>query len=104
MMETLEDKKLVKARKRIKELKGFYSHLTVYIIANLFILLVITNFFTAIHFSTYAILNYFSTPVLWGIGLLIHAIIVFVPSIKFIKNWEQRKMQELMDEENISNF
>lgn len=99
-MNSTEDLKLARAKKRIKDLKGFYSHLTVYILVNIFILAASTNIFTNISNDQYAIWGYLSTPIFWGIGLLIHAIFVFVPSFGFLKKWEDRKMKELMEKDN----
>lgn len=97
-MENLEDIRVLKARKRIKIIKGFYTHLTVYILVNLFILAVSTDVFT--DFSDgqeYGFWKYVSTPVFWGIGLLFHGLSVFLPSFGFVKKWEERKMKELME-------
>ncbi|MCW9036803.1 2TM domain-containing protein, partial [Altibacter sp.] len=37
-MEPFENEQYKKAQKKVKELKGFYSHLTVYIVINLVLL------------------------------------------------------------------
>jgi hypothetical protein len=102
-MYTHDDKKLARAKKRIKDIKGFYSHLTVYLLINVFIFFVLTNSFTDFRDSTYAILNYLSTPVLWGVGLLIHGLIVFTPSFGFVKKWEERKMKELIEKDSSNS-
>ncbi len=103
-MEDIEDIRVVKARKRIKKIKGFYSHLSVFILVNVFILAANSNFFT--DFSEgqgYGFWKYLSTPVFWGIGLSIHGLAVFVPSFGFVKRWEERKMKELMEHDD-NNF
>ena len=38
IMETNSVDKITKAKKRVKELKGFYTHLTIYIFINLFLM------------------------------------------------------------------
>ena len=38
-MEELADDKMKRAKKRVDQLKGFYIHLTVYIVVNTFILI-----------------------------------------------------------------
>lgn len=98
-----EEFKIEQARKRIKDLKGFYTHLSVYILVNVFILAASTHVFTKISLNEYAVWGYLSTPLFWGIGLTIHAIFVFVPSFGFIKQWEERKMKELMGKDS-NNF
>lgn len=72
------------AKKRIKDLKGFYAHLTAYASVNLFLMAV--NLITGSDFW------WFVFPLLgWGIGLAIHAATVFWIG----REWEARKMEEL---------
>lgn len=72
------------ARKHIKKLKEFYSHLATYVSVNTFLL--ILNLWTSPDFL------WVLFPLGgWGIGLAIHAFEVFGTS----GNWEERKMQEL---------
>jgi len=40
--------------------------------------------------------NYW-TEILWGIGVLAHALSVFVPNFIFGSDWEKKKIRELMD-------
>ena len=99
MMINQDELKLARAKKRIKDIKGFYSHLTVYILVNLFILAISTQLFSDFGSREYRFWNILSTPVIWGIGLLIHGLVVFVPSFGFVKKWEDRKMKELMEKD-----
>ncbi|MDO4229946.1 MAG: 2TM domain-containing protein [Capnocytophaga sp.] len=91
-METTNQKAYEKAKKRVKKLKGFYEHLFIYIIVNLFIVG----------------LNLYQSPTKlwcvwvifgWGVGLFSHAMSVFVPNIFLGKNWEERKIKELMEKQ-----
>ena len=83
------------ARKKVDSIKGFYSHLGVYLIVNSFIVTAIV-WNTGIHLFSFAAL---STPFFWGIGLASHALGVFGEDLFFGKNWEERKLKELMDKE-----
>jgi hypothetical protein len=83
------DEKYEKAKKRVEEIKGFYSHLIVYVIVNIGLFL----------------LNLFTTPgnwwfywviLGWGIGLFFHGMGVFVFSKFPGKQWEERKINEVM--------
>jgi hypothetical protein len=77
-----------KASKRVKDLKGFYGNLTSYclVIPFLFILNMITS----------PEQLWFYWPMLgWGIGLLAHAVNTFGIG----KDWEERKIKQLMEEE-----
>ena len=82
----------LRAEKRLKALKGFYSHAFFYVVVNLFLIGMIAfnsngDFW---NFGT------FSTAFFWGIGLFFHAMGVFSKAALFSKNWEDRKMQEYM--------
>ena len=100
----LKEQQYVRAKKRVKDIKGFYTHLVVYIVINIFISCFIiygltrneTDFGGAIsHFGTY------STWLFWGIGLFFHWLGVFgCKSFGLGKDWEERKIKELMDEDD----
>ena len=82
----------VRAKKRVKELKGFYWHAFWYLVVNIFIIgMIVSNGGDLWHFGT------FSTPVFWGLGLMFHALAVFGKSFIFSKSWEERKIKEYMD-------
>jgi hypothetical protein len=83
------------ARKRVDKLKGFYVHLTVYVAVNAMILwLNLKNIRQAESIFEF---NNFATAIYWGIGLLAHAVSVFGISGFFDKDWEERKIREIMD-------
>lgn len=94
-MENLDrESKYFKAKERVQEIKKFYGNLTSY----------------AIVISGLAILNYyldgwnhpwFLWPALgWGIGLAFHAASAFNWNPFFGKDWEERKINQLMQEDN----
>ena len=87
-----EEIKYQKAKERVEAIKGFYIHLIVYIVVNLIL------------FSINMIVSpaslWFLWPLMgWGIGLAIHVLSVFGPTLWFGADWEQRKIQELMEKE-----
>ncbi|MBU4538832.1 MAG: 2TM domain-containing protein [Weeksellaceae bacterium] len=86
------DIRYLQAKRRVKRMKGFYIHATVYVLVNLFIIAGNTQ-------EGESILNMdnYWTAIFWGIGLLAHGISVFVPNIFLGKDWEERKIRELMD-------
>ena len=101
-----------KAKKRVEELKNFYAHLRVYIVVNVLLILIKTDFFEFIidktgnadpNFLYWLDYNIVLTPVLWGIGLLIHAIVVYRYKFTFFKNWEERQIQKFLEEEDQKN-
>lgn len=90
----LEQEKYEQAKKRVKSLKGFYTHLIVYVIINIMIIIANSQYKTLETFFTFST---FSTAFFWGIGLFIHAFNVFGYNLILGKNWEERKMQELIE-------
>jgi len=79
------------AKKRVEALKGFYTHLTVYILVNLLL-------FT-INMLTSPGSLWFYWPLLgWGIAVALHALRVFGFGRRFDAEWEERKINELMEQ------
>lgn len=99
-MKDLEKSKYSRAKKKVDDIKGFYSHLTVYTLVNLAIIAVRLGVFNKngidVHIPAWTILT---TPVFWGIGLFFHGLWVFSDKLSFIRNWEERKIREFMEEE-----
>lgn len=93
----IEQEKYERAEKRVKRIKGFYSHLLVYIVIN--IMIVIINVQNLDAGESYFQWRNFTTFGFWGIGLLAHALTVFMPDIILGKNWEERKIKEYMEKE-----
>jgi hypothetical protein len=79
----------------VKKLKGFYIHLTIYILVNL--LIVFINIQNLKPGESYFKAENFITLFFWGIGLLAHGMSVFVPQFVLGKNWEEKKIRELME-------
>jgi len=96
-----EDELYIKAKERIKKLKDFYMHLSVYIIFNTATLLLFySGYDLKINFWRFGT---FATPFWWGLGLAIHALIVFLPNMAFLKRWEEKKLNQFMKEEQQQN-
>jgi len=100
--------KLEAAKKRVDEIRGFYYHLTVYLIVNLILLIFRTRivlFFFDVNkapetgFSEWVDLNILITPLLWGVALFIHYVVIFGMKPRFIRNWEKRKLEQFLKEE-----
>ena len=101
-MEKERTNKNIKAKKKVEALKGFYTHLMIYLVINtsLLIIKIIGNFYYGDyfmgplwHFSTFA------TWLFWGIGLSFHALKVFKKNPFFNRNWEERQIQKYIDED-----
>lgn len=80
------------ARKRVKELKAFYTHLMTYILVN--ILLIIINI------TTNSDNWWFIYPLFgWGIGITVHFLTTFILS-NWGADWEEKKIKELLSKEH----
>ena len=92
-----DSEKYEKAKKRVKELKGFYSHLARYVVV-IPVLIFINLFFSPKHI-------WFYWPMLgWGIGLLFHALGVFNVFPFFGKDWDDKKIKEIMEKEKNTKW
>ena len=90
------------AYRKVRRIKGFYSHLKVYIIVNIIIIISnLNNGFIGnrIEIRGFRDWEVYSTTFYWGIALAIHAFTVFGPDIFFNKDWEDRKIQKYMEKE-----
>ncbi|MCD0471361.1 2TM domain-containing protein [Flavobacterium sp. JAS] len=90
------------AYRKVKRIKGFYSHLKVYIIVNAIIIISSLNRpYIGDHFEVRGFNNWeiYSTAFYWGIALAIHAFSVFGRDLFFSDNWEQKKIQKYMEKE-----
>ena len=70
----IEQEKYEQAKNKVKSIKGFYTHLLVYVVINVMILAVSAQHKTLENFFTFST---FFTAISWGIGLLAHAFGVF---------------------------
>ena len=84
-----------RAKKQVKKIKGFYSHALVYVVINLMI--VVINVQNLEPGESYFQYKNFVTLSFWGIGLFVHGLSVFLPQFILGKNWEERKIKEIMD-------
>lgn len=87
-MEQSEYERYQKASKQVKEIKGFYGHLTSYVIV-LALLIYINLKFTPEY------LWFIWTMLGWGIGLLFHGMRVFSWFPFLNKDWEEKKFDSL---------
>jgi hypothetical protein len=82
-----------KARDRVQEIKGFYAHAAMYLLANAG--LVVLNLATLKKNDS---VIWFIWPLIgWGIALAVHAISVFGIGRFLGKDWEQRHIQQELD-------
>jgi len=98
----MENENYVKAKKRVKEIKDFYTHLIIFIV----VVVILTTINLVTFFMGQACNNtwnfWFLFPFgFWGFAVIMHGMNVFV----FGKNtrWEQRKIKEIMKQMDKEN-
>lgn len=87
---TVDAEAYSKAKKRVEDIKGFYTHLLVYVFVN--ILLLTLNLITSP-----GVWWFYWTSVFWGFGLLIHFVTTYVLYDFMGADWEERKINELLN-------
>ena len=79
------------AKKRVEALRRFYVHLTAYVLVNLLL--------CTINLLTSPDSLWFYWPLLgWGIAVALHALLVFGAGRRFGADWEEKKIEELMEQ------
>ncbi len=85
-----EEDSYIRAKEKVKKIKGFYGHLISYIF--------VIPFLTFINYSTFWEFQWFWFPAFgWGLGLIIHAFMVF----GYVNDWEDKKIRELMEKDKL---
>ncbi len=85
-----EQEKYWRAKERVDELRGFYSHLAAFMVV--IIVLAVLNVLVTPGFYWFLIV-----AASWGFGLFWHAMGVFVFSKNFGRDWEKRKIKQIME-------
>jgi len=89
----ISEKKYEKAKERLEKLKGFYIHLTIYC--------VFVPFFLWLNFKSGTSYPWAIFPIGgWGLGVLGHAAETFNYNPFLGKDWEERKIKEIMDKDS----
>ncbi len=93
----LEEKNYIRAKKRVKSIKSFYSHLAIYLGVNLFLILLRIISDNGLEelwdWTTY------NTAIFWGIGIIFHALNVFGMGFLLGSSWEEKKIEEIMNKD-----
>jgi len=101
--------KLAKAKQKVEAIKGFYNHVVVYVVINIFLFFFKDKFVLTIlnknaigdpDFLNWIDWNFYGTPIIWGLVLAIHGIVVFGTFSRFFTKWEDRQIKKIMQENN----
>jgi hypothetical protein len=87
-----EQERYAHAKRQVEEIRGFYTHLVVYVVVNLLL-------FTINMVTSPGGLWFYWVTIFWGVGLVFHALSVFVGGRVFGREWEERKIREYMERE-----
>ena len=94
----MSDPRYEAAKKRVKEIKDFYTHVVVFVVINFGLFLI-----DALDGS--GNLDWFYWVVVgWGVAVLIHGFYVFGIEGRFGRDWEERKINELLGEKPKRRF
>jgi hypothetical protein len=85
------DESYKRAKRRVGEIKDFYTHLSVYGSVIFFLLMV--------DLLTGSGWWFFWPALAWGVGIMIHAAVTFLPFNT--GDWEERKIRELMERDGV---
>ena len=89
--------KYLQAKKRIKQIKGFYIHALVFVLVNVFIIIMKVINGEHIAGEPQIKISQFLSLILWGVGLIVHGLSVFLPNFILGKDWEEKKIREIME-------
>jgi hypothetical protein len=87
-----EKERYEKAKKRVEDIKGFYMHLMMYIIVNIAVFIINIT-------ATPEHLWFYWSLLGWGIGIAAHGFSIFGLAGLFGPEWEERKIQKIMKEQ-----
>ena len=95
--EDLENSKYVRAVERVEKLKEFYQNLASYVIIIPFLIFINLYFSPRFHWFWFPAIG-------WGIGIIFHWLEANNYNVFLGKNWEERKIKEMMEEERKRKF
>jgi len=81
------------ARKKVKRIKGFFNHLTIFMVINM--VLAYANY----RDNEWQYIWFLWTTVTWGLAILIHAINAFGVLPFMGEDWKKRKIKALMEKD-----
>ncbi len=88
----IEEQAYIKAKKRVKDIKGFYIHIIVNMLSIPIIVAVNLTFVPEFYFFWFAVIGIL-------ISIIIHWFIVFgFPKFGLGKDWEERKIKQILEE------
>lgn len=94
--DNLENNKYVRAVERVEKLKEFYQNLASYVIVMPILIFINLNYSPWFYWFWFPLAG-------WGIGIIFHWLEANNYNVLLGKNWEERKIKELMDKQQQQN-
>ena len=97
-----QEQKYLLAKKKVERISKFYKHLSVYLAVNILLsgLFIYGDIKDGDTFEeAFFNLGNFKIWIYWGLGILFQAITTFGVPFLFNKDWEERKLQQYLKEE-----
>ena len=92
----MENEKFIKAKQKVKDIKDFYIHLTVFLVVMAIIVIINIVTYATGRSDSEGLSLWFLFPFgFWGFAVLMHGLRTFVLGKK--SSWEKRKIKEIMD-------
>lgn len=88
----IEAARYYEAQKRVKKIREFYEHLTVYVLTNPIVIVVNVMTSPGYLWCLWCLLG-------WGAAVALHGMKVFRFPAFFNKKWEERKIREILEKE-----
>lgn len=89
----LENSRYVRAVERVEKLKEFYQNVVSYVIVIPFLIFINLQFSPNFHWFWFPVFG-------WGFGVVMHGLDAYNYNIFLGKNWEEKKIKEIMDQNN----
>lgn len=93
---TFENNKYVRAVERVEKLKEFYQNLASYVLVIPFLIFINLRFSPQFQWFWFPMIG-------WGIGVVFHFLDVNNYKVFLGKDWEERKIREIMEEDEKNN-
>ncbi len=88
----MEDEAYLRAKAYVQDIRGFYIHFSAYILVNILL-------FTMNAVTSWGTWWFYTVTFFWGIGIVIHAAFVWGENHFLGKEWEDKKIQQVLEKE-----
>ena len=102
-----EDLKYIRAKTKVDQIKSFFRNIILYLFASaLFIIILLVMKSVGANNTAMGIIKYVATTTwyVWGIIILIHAVLIFGSRLIFGLNWEAKKIEQYMNEDQNETY